>query len=148
MKKSMFILFAMWMLVSNQAWSGAICVVALWKGSVIDHVFLTGEKHPHELQAEAEDTLAKRGYDNYDRGLDIRHARGQSYLKHGYAVIIESKYIPPYRKVQKERRSIGCGFSAKSWDDALWDAIHDLQAHDWSWVPDRDEYTVLKKVKY
>ena len=136
------------MLVSGQAWSGAICVVALWKGSVLDYVYLTGDKHPHELQEEAEQELARRGYDNYDRGLDIRHARGQSYLKNGYAVIIESKYIPLYRKVQKERRSIGCGFSAKSLDDALWDAIHNLQTHDWSWVPDRDEYTVLKKERF
>jgi len=63
-------------------------------------------------------------------------------------VIIESNYIPAYRKVQKERRSIGCGFSAKSLDDALWDAIHDLQTHDWSWVPDRDEYTVVKKERF
>ncbi len=136
------------MLLSANLQAGAICVVALWKGSVLDYVFLHGVEHPIELQEKAEQMLAAKGYDYYDRGLDIRHPRGQSYLNQGDAVISESRYIPKYRKVQKERRSIGCGFSAKSYNDALWDAIHDMQTHDWSWVPDRDNYTVLKKIKY
>jgi len=136
------------MLMSAQLQAGAICVVALWKGSVLDYVFLHGAEHPFELQEKAEKMRAAKGYDDYDRGLDIRHPRGQSYLNKGYAVIIESRYIPKYRKVQKERRSIGCGFSGKSYNDALWDAIHDMQRHDWSWVPDRDNYTVLEKTKY
>jgi len=136
------------MLMSTQVQAGAICVVALWKGSVLDYAFLHGTEHPFELQEKAEKMLAAKGYDDYDRGLDIRHPRGQSYLNNGYAVIIESRYIPKYRKVQKQRRSIGCGFSGKSYNDALWDAIHDMQTHDWSWVPDRDNYTVLEKIKY
>lgn len=142
------LLFVFLMLFATQVQAGAICVVALWKGSVLDYVFLTGEQHPFELQEKAEAMLAEKGYHDYGRGLDIRHPRGQSYLNNGYAVVLEARYIPPYRKVQNERRSIGCGFSKKSYDDALWDAIHDMQTHDWSWVPDRDGYKAIEKVRY
>lgn len=142
------ILLAVFMLAAAPLQAGAICVVALWKGSVLDYVFLNSLEHPFQLQEKAEAILAGKGYDNYDRGLDIRHARGQTYLDHGYAVIIEANYIPPMRKVQNERRSIGCGFSDKSYDAALWDAIHDMQTHDWSWVPDRDGYKVIEKIRY
>lgn len=148
MKKQVAAIFVVLMLASSQALAGAICVVALWKGSILDYVLLNGLEHPFQLQEKGEAMLAEKGYDDYDRGLDIRHPRGQTYLEHGYAVILESRYIPRYRKVQKERRSIGCGFSAKSYDDALWDAIHDMQKHDWSWVPDRDGYTVLEKIQF
>ncbi len=148
MKKTITILFLLLMFFSAQSQAGAICVVALWKGSVLDYVFLNGLEHPFQLQEQGEAMLAEKGYDDYDRGLDIRHPRGQTFLEHGYAVIIESRYIPKYRKVQNERRSIGCGFSARSYDEALWDAIHDMQTHDWSWVPDRDEYKVIEKIRF
>ncbi len=148
MKNRAGILFVVLMLLSGQLQAGAICVVALWKGSVLDYVFLNGLEHPFQLQEQGEELLAEKGYHDYDRGLDIRHPRGQTYLNHGYAVIIESRYIPKYRKVQNERRSIGCGFSAKSYDEALWDAIHDMQTHDWSWVPDRDGYSVIEKIQF
>jgi hypothetical protein len=148
MKYAARLLFVVLMLSSLQLQAGAICVVALWKGSVLDYVFLNGLEHPFQLQEQGEAMLAEKGYDDYDRGLDIRHPRGQTYLEHGYAVIIEARYIPMYRKVQKERRSIGCGFSAGSYDEALWDAIHDMQVHDWSWVPDRDGYEVIEKIQF
>ena len=148
MKKFRWLLFSVLMFLALPAWSGAICVVALWKGSVLDYVLLNGSEHPFKLQEQAENMLAEKGYDDYDRGLDIRHARGQTFLNNGYAVVIESRYIPRFRKVEKERRSIGCGFSAKSYDDALWDAIHDMQTHDWSWVPDRDGYEVIEKIRF
>lgn len=138
----------MLLLTAGQVSAGAICVMALWKGSVLDYEFLYGLEHPHVLQEEAEALLAQKGYDDYDRGLDIRHARGQTYLEHGYAVIIESRYIPLYRKVQKERRSVGCGYSASSYDEALWDAIRNMQTRDWSWVPDRDGYEVIDKIRF
>ena len=115
MKYRARLLFVVLMLFSLQLQAGAICVVALWKGSVLDYVFLNGLEHPFQLQEQGEELLAEKGYHDYDRGLDIRHPRGQTYLEHGYAVIIEARYIPRYRKIQKERRSIGCGFSAKSW---------------------------------
>lgn len=144
MKRKSLLLICL-LMFSAPAWSAAICVVALWKGSVLDYVFLSGERQPHQLQEEAETILAERGYADYDRGLDIRHARGQTFLKRGYVVIIEARYIPPHRKVQKERRSIGCGFSGKSYDGALWDAMRDMQTHDWGWVPDRDGYEVIRQ---
>jgi hypothetical protein len=136
------------LLFAGPVQAGAICVVALWKGSVLDHEFLSGLEHPFQLQEKGEALLAEKGYDNYDRGLDIRHARGQTYLDHGYALIIESNYIPANRKIDKQRRSIGCGFSKKSYDDALWDALRDMQTHDWSWKPDRDGYKVIEKIRF
>ena len=148
MRKILSAVFFLALLLMGQVHAGAICVVALWKGSVLDYEFLYGLEHPHELQEQGEKMLADKGYHDYDRGLDIRHPRGETYLDHGFAVIIESSYIPKYRKVQKIRRSIGCGFSAKSYDDALWDAIHDMQTHDWSWVPDRDGYEVIEKIRF
>lgn len=141
----LLILFSITQTVS----AGAACVVALWKGSVLDYVFLNSPtEHPHVLQEQAEKMLAEKGYDDYDRGLDIRHARGQTYLNSAYAVILESNYVPAFRKVEKQRRSIGCGFSRKSYDDALWEAIRDMQSHDWSWKPDRDGYEVIEQVRY
>ena len=128
--------------------ASALCAVALWKGSVLDYEFVSGLEHVFLLQQKAEKLLAEKGYDNYDRGLDIRHMRGQTALDHGYAIIIEARYIPPLRKVQQERRSIGCGFSNRSYDDALWDALRNLQTHDWSYVPDRDGYKVIGKIRF
>ena len=148
MTKYRWLVFFILMILAIPAWSGAICVVALWKGSVLDYFLLTGSEHPFQLQEQGEVMLAEKGYHDYDRGLDIRHPRGQTYLNSGFAVVIESRYIPKFRKIEKERRSIGCGFSAKSYDDALWDAIHDMQTHDWSWVPDRDGYEVIEKIRF
>lgn len=147
-KASLFTLILLLGSLLGQAQAGAICVVALWKGSVLDYVILTGPEHPHVLQEKGEAMLAEKGYDDYDRGLDIRHARGQTYLNSGFAVVIEARYVPPFRKVQKERRSLGCGYSAKSYDDALWEAIRDTQTRDWSWVPDRDGYKVIEKIRF
>ena len=132
----------------GQAWGGAICVTAKWQGSVLDYEFVYGVEHPFQLQEKAEALLAEKGYDNFPPGVDIRHAQGQTYLNHGYAVIIEATYIPGQRKVQKERHSIGCGFSNKSFDDALWAAFRDMQTFDWSWKPDRDGYQVVRKLRY
>ncbi len=148
MTRKRLLIFSVLMLLATPAWSGAICVVALWKGSVLDYVLLNGAEHPFVLQEKAEQMLAEKGYDDYDRGLDIRHPRGQTFHNSGYAVVLESRYIPKFRKVETERRSIGCGFSGKSYDDALWDAIRNMQTHDWSWVPDRDGYEVLEKIRF
>ena len=148
MTKYRCLTFAVLMMLALPAWSGAICVVALWKGSVLDYVLLSGKEHPFELQEKAEIMLAEKGYDYYDRGLDIRHPRGQTFHNSGFAVVLESRYIPKFRKIDKERRSIGCGFSGKSYNDALWDAIRDMQTHDWSWVPDRDGYEVIEKIRF
>lgn len=135
-------------LLFNQAWAGAICVTAKWRGSVLDYEFLHGVEHPFQLQEKAETLLAEKGYDNFKPGIDIRHAQGQTYLNHGYAIIIEATYIPAQRKVQTERRSIGCGFSAKSFDEALWAAFRDMQTFDWGWKPDRDGFQIVRKLRF
>jgi len=75
MSKAITLVTLLLLMASGQAWSGAICVVALWKGSVLDYVYLAGDIHPHELQAQAEAMLAQRGYDDYDPGwISVMHA--------------------------------------------------------------------------
>ncbi|MGD2118056.1 MAG: hypothetical protein PVG66_06845 [Chromatiales bacterium] len=144
-KLMLLILFC---LLPLQSWSAAICVTAKWKGTVLDYEFLHGDEQPFQLQEKAEVLLAEKGYADYGPNVDIRHAQGQTYLKHGYAIVIEARYIPGKRKSQTERHSIGCGFSAKSFDDALWAAFRDMQTFDWGWKPDRDGYEVVKKLRF
>lgn len=124
---------------------GAACVMAKWQGNTLDYALVVGKPHPDDAQEEAKATLKAKGYGNYGAGVDVTHPQGLSNLKHAYAVVIRSDF-----KTQrhKDRTSYGCGFSARSYDDALWEAVRDLQRFSWGWVPDRDGYKVVEKRRY
>lgn len=124
---------------------GAACVMAKWQGNTLDYALVTGKDHPDDAQEAARAELKAKGYGRYGPGVDVTHPQGASDLAHGYVVVLRSDY----RTVRgKDRTSYGCGFAAGSYDDALWDAIRDLQRYAWGWKPDRDGYRVVAKRRF
>lgn len=125
--------------------SGAACVTAKFQGRTLDYELVVTEGHPVEAQEEAEARLRAKGYGDYYKHLDIIRPQNLTNLEHAYAVVIRSEFDDSRGK---PRSVVGCGFSAKSYDDALWDALHDAQAYFWGWKPDRDGYEVVSKQRY
>lgn len=124
---------------------GAACVMAKWQGNTLDYALVTGQASPAEAQEAAQERLRAKGYDRFGPGVDVTHAQGMTDLPHAFVVVIRSDY-KTWR--HKDRISYGCGFSAASYEDALWDAIHDMQRFAWGWIPDRDGYQVVEKRRY
>lgn len=124
---------------------GAACVMAKWQGNTLDYVLVTGKDHAGEAQEAARMLLKEKGYGNYGAGVDITHPQGMTNLAHGFVVVLRSDFKTSRGK---DRTSYGCGFSAKSYDDALWDAIRDMQRFSWGWKPDRDGYQVVVKRRF
>jgi len=124
---------------------GAACVMAKWQGNTLDYALVTGRDHPDTAQEAARAMLREKGYGNYGAGVDVTHPQGMSNLPHAFVVVIRSDYRT-WR--DRPRTSYGCGFSASSYEDALWDAVRDLQRYAWGWVPDRDGYQVVEKRRY
>lgn len=124
---------------------GAACVMAKWQGNTLDYALVTGRDDPGKAQEAARAILQGKGYGRYGPGVDVTHPQGATGLPHAFAVVIRSDY-KTWRN--KDRTSYGCGFSALSFDDALWGAVRDLQRYAWGWVPDRDGYTVVEKRRY
>ncbi|RMG38929.1 MAG: hypothetical protein D6720_00175 [Gammaproteobacteria bacterium] len=125
--------------------AGAACVVAKFQGQTLDYELVFTRGHVSEAQEEGERRLKKKGYGDYYKHLDIVRGQNLTSLPHGYAVVIRSEFKDARGK---PRSLIGCGFSASSWDEALWDALRDGQSYFWGWKPDRDGYQVLKKVRF
>ncbi len=130
------------------AWApaaGAACVVAKFQGQTLDYELVFTQEHVSKAQEEGERRLRKKGYGDYYKHLDIVRAQNLTNLSHGYAVVIRSEFQD---RRGKPRSLVGCGFSARSWEDALWDALHDGQSYFWGWKPDSDGYEVVKKIRF
>lgn len=123
---------------------GAACVMAKWQGVTLDYELVYGKSHPIQAQEEGERILKERG-SGYYKNVDITHSQASSNLLHAFVTIIKTTYKT---ERGKERTSYGCGFSGRSKDDALWQAIRDLQAYSWGWKPDRDGYDIVKQIRY
>lgn len=119
--------------------------MAKFQGQTLDYAFVYGKQHPTQAQEEAEGMLRAKGYADYYKHLDIMRAQNLSNLEHGYAIVIRSEFTD---QRGRKRSAMGCGFSAKSYDDAQWDALRDAQAYFWGWKPDRDGFEVVEKVRY
>lgn len=139
-------LYLLLALFTAPVWSaGSACVMAKYNGQTFDYELVVGKDHPITAIEEGEKALAERGYDSYYKELDVRHAQAITYLPHAYVIVIRSEF-KNWR--DKDNSVMGCGFSAKSYDDALWEAIRDAQAYYWGWKPDRDKYKIVKKLRY
>jgi hypothetical protein len=125
--------------------AGAACVTAKFQGRTLDYELVITKGHPVEAQEEAEARLRAKGYGDYYKHLDIIRAQNLTKLAHAYVVVIRSEFTD---QRGKDRSLVGCGFSPESYDDALWDALRDAQAHFWGWKPDRDGYQVVSKQHY
>ena len=120
-------------------------MMAKYLGQTLDYELVITKEHPVVAQEKAEVLLAEKGYDKHLRGLDIRHSQNLTNLPHAFVIIIRSEFV---NWAGRDHSVVGCGFSAKSYDDALWEAIKDAQAYYWGWKPDRDEYKIIKKLRY
>lgn len=125
--------------------AGAACVMAKFQGKTLDYELVVTRGHPVEAQEEAEARLRDKGYADYYKHLDIIRAQNLTNLPHAYAIVIRSEFKD---QRDRERSVVGCGFSAKSYDDALWDALRDAQSNFWGWKPDRDTYEVVSRLRY
>lgn len=125
--------------------AGAACVMAKFQGRTLDYELVVTEGHPVEAQEEAEARLRKKGYADYYKHLDIIRPQNLTNLPHAHVVVIRSDFKD---RRGRERSVVGCGFSAKSPDDALWDALRDAQSNFWGWKPDRDGYEIVRKLRY
>lgn len=118
--------------------AGAACVVAKSNGDS-EAVELAYTPGPAEAALnKAKENLRKKGH-------KYVFPQAVTELKHAYVVVIRSEYK---NARGRDRTSFGCGFSKLSYDEALWDALRDLQSHAWGWKPDKEGYTVLQKLKY
>ena len=127
---------------------GGACVMAKWMGQTLDYVLVTGKDHPDTAIREGERLLLDKGYGDYRaRGsrVDVIHTQAITALPHAYVIVLRSDWTN-WRG--KQRTNYGCGFSPASYEDALWEAIGDLQNHAWGWKPDRDGYQVLEQLRY
>jgi len=125
--------------------AGAACVMAKYQGRTLDYELVVTDGHPSEAQEEAKSKLREKGYANFHKNLDIMRPQNLTNLSHAYVVVIRSEFRDAR---DKERSAMGCGFSAASFDAALWDALRDGQSYYWGWKPDRDGYEVVRKLRY
>lgn len=142
----LLILIAVLMLtVGNAAAGGAACVMAKYQGQTLDYALVYGHSHPVEAQEAAEDELRAKGYADYAKHLDIMRAQNLSQLDHAHVIVIRSAF----KDIRgKERTAMGCGFAARSYQDAELDAVRDLQAYYWGWKPDQHGYEVVRKFRF
>ncbi len=125
--------------------AGAACVMAKYQGQTLDYELVVSDGHPSEALEEAEAKLRAKGYSSYRKQLDVVRPQNLTNLPHAYVVVIRSEFRDTR---DKERSTMGCGFSAQSYDDALWDALRDAQSYYWGWKPDTHGYEIVRKLRY
>jgi len=129
-----------------KAMGGAACVMAKWQGTTLDYQLIYGKQHPSLAQEEAERLLIEKGTGRHKTNhVNITHNQAASNLSHAFVTVIKSSFKT---NRGRDRVSYGCGFSGKSKEDSLLQSIIDLQTYSWGWVPDRDGYDIVKRLRY
>jgi hypothetical protein len=123
---------------------GAACVMAKWQGDTLDYALVYGKEHPDDALREAEQLLADKGYASYRKGVDVRHPQAISSYPFAYVIVVKSTYKT---QLGKSRTSYGCGFSPRSYSEAQWRALKDLQSYSWGWTPTLG-FEVVKQFNY
>ncbi len=126
------------LLLFGDAMAGAACVVAKDKGNSKAIEWTHSSESAEAALIQAKEKLRQRGY-------KYLFPQATTVLEHAYVIIIKSDYKSTRGW---DRTSYGCGFSEKSYDDALWAAIRNLQSYAWGWKPDREGYKISDKKKY
>ncbi|MCU7797675.1 MAG: hypothetical protein KZQ75_11140 [Candidatus Thiodiazotropha sp. (ex Myrtea spinifera)] len=122
--------------------AGASCVVAkrLGHSLAIEWVASPQESAESALR-KAEGKLIEQGYRT--KGQDV-HAQAATELPNGYMVIIKTEYTTA---TGRTRTSYGCGYSARSENQAGQAALYDLQNYSWGWKPEYG-YEVVESFRY
>lgn len=123
---------------------GAACVMAKWRGNTLDYVLIYGKDHPLDAIEEGENLLRKKGFDNYVKNVDIITSQATSNYPFAYVIVVKTSYKT---KLGKLRTSYGCGFSPRSYSQAQWRALKDLQSYSWGWTP-KAGFEVVEQFKY
>lgn len=124
--------------LSENVVAGAACVIAKKMGNSEAIEWTYSPESAEVALYQAKQKLREQGY-------KYLFPQATSELNHAYVVIVESSYKSSRGK---DRISYGCGFSAQSYDEALWAAIRNLQAYAWGWKPDREGYKIRDKKQY
>lgn len=123
--------------------AAAACVVAKKMGNSLEIEWIA-QNGPviEQLVAEAKSRLKAKGF-GQDRYEDL-FPQANTPLDHAHVIIVHTKYL---NARGKQRSSYGCGYSAKSYTEAEWAALRDLQSYSWGWTPDKG-YEVIEKYRY
>ncbi len=126
------------LLLSGNVAAGAACVIAKEKSNSLAIEWVHSSESAEVALVQAKQKLRKQGY-------KYLFPQATTELKHAYVIIIRSDY----KSVRGwDRTTYGCGFSAESYDEALWAAIRNLQSYAWGWKPDKEGYKISDKAKY
>ncbi len=128
----------LWLPLSGDAMAGAACVIAKDKGDSKAIEWVHSPESAEVALAQAKQKLRKLGYKYLFPQITTE-------LEHAYVIIIKSNYKSARGW---DRTTYGCGFSDKSYDEALWAAIRNLQSYAWGWKPDREGYKISDKKRY
>ncbi|MCP3868300.1 MAG: hypothetical protein GY703_09450 [Gammaproteobacteria bacterium] len=124
-------------LAASGANGGCACVVAKKLGNSLAIEWASGEASVSDAIDKAKQALGNRGY-------KYAFPQANSTLRHGWLVIVETEYRT---LVGKMRTSYGCGFSDISEQDAVNQAVTNLQSYSWGWKS-KYGYKVIERQRY
>ena len=126
------------LMLSENTMAGAACVVAKKMGDSKAIEWVHSSESAETALVQAKQKLRQRGYKDLFPQVTTE-------LEHAYVIVVKSDYK---NTRGKQRTSYGCGFSEKSYNEALWAAIRNLQSYAWGWKPDREGYKISDKQQY
>ena len=142
MKTSVWLCSTLILFGSQALYAGASCVVAKKLGNSLAIEWVaSADVNAADAINQAKQKLLDQGW----RGrYQDTHPQASSELAHGHMVIVKSQYET---LTGKQRTSYGCGYSARSLQEAGEAALTDLQNYSWGWKPHHG-YQVVKQHKY
>ena len=142
MKTSVWLGSTLILLSSQALYAGASCVVAKKLGNSLAIEWVaSADVDAADAINQAKQKLLDQGW----RGkYQDAHPQASSDLAHAHMVIVKSQYET---LTGKQRTSYGCGYSARSLQEAGEAALTDLQNYSWGWKPEHG-YQVVKQHEY
>ena len=112
-------------------------MVAKKQGDSLAIEWAVGEATVSRAIARASQALTEQGY-------EYLFPQANSTLVHGWLVVIKTEYKT---YTGRKRTSYGCGFSARSAEQAEQLATRDLRSYSWGWKP-KYGYAVLNSTPF
>ena len=142
MKTSVWLGSVIFLLGSQALYAGASCVVAKKLGNSLAIEWVaSADVSAADAINQAKQKLLEQGW----RGrYQDAHPQASSELSHAHMVIVKTQYKT---LIGKQRTSYGCGYSARSIQEAGEAALRDLQNYSWGWKPEFG-YKVVESFRY